>query len=641
MKTFLYRYMIAALLSVIATAAYSQPPENLPENARVEIEGTLQVFIREHLQNHTADYEYFLDRGEGNPPVKLVFADQHPSSMRSGVGIAVRGLVRNGNVEVTAANIEQGTAADSTSGSAQATVLDARSAVVVVVNLSDQAHRTDDLANMQSFYFGASNSMSDMYEQISFGQLMVSGDVFGPINSSRSTVEVCDNPFTFASEFLSQAESQFGFNRANYQHRIFAIPRDAGCGWTGYANVGCGSSCSAFNRWSQDTNTTSHEMGHNLYMAHAGVGTNQYADYSSFMGYSINGRVRALDGAHHWQMGWHSDYDAASIETITTSGTYSVTPLQETFPATHTASIYRIDVGNGDPYFISARRAEGYDTDLATLNSAALTGVNIHRYVGSGYGPTLRVAQLDNGGRYIDDLNGLTITQLSRDTDGTVGFTVDLGEGECIEASPTLSLSPEFTTVGPGSSYNFSVNLTNQDSTACGSSSFRLSSETGTLNPTSLSVAPGAQSSATLSVTGGSTSGDINFTVSVVNEAVSANGTLTVDADAPEDVTNLSGTYQKKGKNHRAQLSWTNSSSPDTNMYLIYRDGQQVGTTSQNSYTDNLPTPVASSYAYQVKAVDAFGNTSSGTTTSVTTAGSDGGGGGGDTKPCRGNKCSN
>ena len=66
-----------------------------------------------------------------------------------------------------------------------------------------------------------------------------------------------------------------------------------------------------------------------------------------------------------------------------------------------------------------------------------------------------------------------------------------------------------------------------------------------------------------------------------------------------------------------------------------------MGTTSQSSYTDNLPRSPDASYDYKVRAYDVHGN-SDYTTTSVSTSGGDGGGGGGgggNDKPCRGNKC--
>ena len=590
-----------------ALVGYSQPPNGLPENARVELKGTLQVFIRENLEEQTAEYDYFLERGKGKGPVKLIFAGAHPSQLRSGMGIAIRGQVRNGNVEVTAANLEEGSGSSGTgSGTTEAFSLDERSALVIVVNVSDVSHTPTDLENMTNYYFGSSNSMADMYKQISFGQLLVNGEVLGPIDVSQTANEVCINPFIYASDWLTQAEEAYEINRNDYRHRIFAVPRNLSgpdCGWTGYANVGCGTACSAFNRWSHDINTTSHELGHNLQFAHSGVGTNQYADMSSFMGYSTTSGVRALDSAHHWQAGWYESIDTLSTDIIQASGTYGVAPLAEGTPSNSAPSIYRIEIAGADDYFLSARVAQGYDTGLNTLNSAALTGLNIHRYAGSGYDQTLRVAQLGDGGFYTDTTNNITITQLSRASDGTgiVTFTVDMGEGECVASSPGLSMNTTFQTVGPGESYDFPVTLTNNDSAFCSPRTFNLSKTQGDLAPTSIAnLSPGAQGNSTLTLTGGAT-GQIVADVSVAQEpgTASVRATLTVDS-TPPTIEALSGTHERKGKNHRVQLSWSGSDDSGVDRYEIIRGTTSVGNTSQSSYTDSLPRSPETVYEYTV-----------------------------------------
>jgi hypothetical protein len=639
MKKLVCSIILGIFFSQFAVLGYSQAPKDLPENAKVELKGTLQVFIRENLKEQTADYEYFLERAQGKAPIKLIFDGTHPSQLRSGVGIAVRGLVRKGRVEVTSANIEEGGSSESTPGPVESIVLDARSAVVVIVNLSDSAHTGSELANMQDYYFGPDNSMRDIYEKITFSQLTISGQTVGPIDVSATKSQACADPFGYASGWLSQAESENpGFNRNDYRHRIFAIPKEAGCGWTGYANVGCGGSCSAFNKWSQDINTTAHEFGHNLGMAHAGTEAGQYSDLSSFMGYSLSNGVRALDAAHHWQMGWYPNFNSLSIDTVGSSGTYQIAPLKEFEPAGTAPSILRIDVANGEPYFLSARISEGYDSDLTFINSTALNGVNIHRYAGTGYDQTMRVAQLSNGQAYTDDLNNLTVTQTGRETDGRVTFTVDLGEGVCVESAPGLSISPSFATVGPDTSYEFRVDLINNGSTSCSEKTFNLNATGGSLADSSLIVAPGSQVSTLLTVSGVSNSGDIGFTVSVAGEPVSDSGTLTIDATKPV-VQNLAGTYQRKGKNHRVQLSWSGSDNTGIDSYQVSREGVLRTKTTQSSYTDSLATPVESAYLYEVKAVDVYGNVGAAIVTVSTTGGDDGGGGGGNDKPCRGKKC--
>lgn len=652
------RIFVSIFLCSMVSFSFALPPASISENTRVELDGTLEVFIRENLETGASQHEFFLNRGPDAAPIELLFINGPPSEMRSGIGISVRGLVRNGNIEVEATNVEASSSETQTSTSeesasaAEAASLDTRTAVVIMVNASDVVHRSADITNMSNYYFGDQNSMKDMYDKISFGQLVIDedvdnadgngsaepdgiSDVFGPITSTLTAAEICANPFAHVNEFLNAAEA-LGVDPALYKHRIFAVPRDLGCGWTGYANVGCGGTCSAFNRWSQDRNTTSHEMAHNLGMGHAGKdGGAEYSDYSSFMGYSLSSGVRALDAAHHWQMGWYESFDPASTEVVSVSGTYDIASLQETQldsdgPSLLAPSIIRINVSNGDPYFLSARQAEGYDADLTNLNSAALSGVNIHRHPSSGYGISWRVAQLDAGQSYTDTINNLTITQNGvKSIDEVVSLNIDLGDGECIEADPSLSLNPTFATVGPDTDYEYSVALTNNDSLICGASTFDLIVNEEASSFATLGVAPGDQASSSLLIAGSNVSMDIDFTVNITQApGVTAIGTLSVDATPPQEVTDLTGSHTKKGKNHRVGLNWTDSNSNDVSSYEIYRDESFITSTSQNSYTDTLGRTVVDSYNYRVKTVDNVGNISSGASIEVSTAGGDTGGGG-------------
>ncbi|MBV1876028.1 MAG: hypothetical protein KUG79_00165 [Pseudomonadales bacterium] len=671
------RISVSILMLFMLNFSYAAPPSSLPEGSRVEIGGKLEIFIREDLEARTAQHEFFLVQAPDAAPIKLLFVDGPPSIMRSGIGIKIRGTVRKGNVEVQAAIFEASSSEPqptqepqptkepqlSEPSSAQGGSQIERTAVVILVNASDVSHSATEIANTPGYYFGDQQNMKDMYAKISFGQLTIKSDVdnadgdgvaepdglpdvFGPVQSTRTAAEICSNPFSYVSEFLAAAK-QIGVDPLFYQHRIFAVPKNLGCNWTGYANVGCGGSCSAFNRWSHDVNTTSHEMGHNLSMAHAGSGTDQYADMSSFLGYSTSKGVRALDAAHHWQMGWYQGYDSASTASVTTSGTYHIAPLQEAQDASNgpsvlAPSILRIDVNDGDPYFISARQATGYDTGLTTLNSAALKGINIHRYAGTGYARTLRVAQLGAGDIYTDTTNNLTITQVGgKDVDGIVELNINLGGMECIENNPDLALNPSFATVSPNTDYTYSVTLGNNNSTICGDSVFTLTvvpSTAGYFETNNLTVGAGGQKDFSLVIHGSPASEDINFTVSTAAELVTVDGTLTVDATTPMDITNLAASHSKKGKRHRVSLSWTDSTSTDAAGYEIYEQtAGLLATTTQNTYTDNLSGTIASNYTYTVKTIDNAGNTSIGVAVIVSTAddggGGKGGGKGGSKKP--------
>lgn len=76
----------------------------------------------------------------------------------------------------------------------------------------------------------------------------------------------------------------------------------------------------------------------------------------------------------------------------------------------------------------------------------------------------------------------------------------------CTRSAPTLSLTGPTASVAPGIQVTYTLNLRNNDSSACGNTSFNLARSiptgwTGTLSATTSTLAPGAQTTATLAVT--------------------------------------------------------------------------------------------------------------------------------------------
>ncbi len=93
---------------------------------------------------------------------------------------------------------------------------------------------------------------------------------------------------------------------------MYLIPPSA-CGFVGLGYIGCDGSydCRAWitgDFWATPQAIT-HELGHNLFMAHAGsfnaAGVyDEYADSSGVMGYCCDNRCP--NAPHAWQLGWIS-----------------------------------------------------------------------------------------------------------------------------------------------------------------------------------------------------------------------------------------------------------------------------------------------------------------------------------------------
>ncbi|HXW60271.1 MAG TPA: NEW3 domain-containing protein, partial [Myxococcota bacterium] len=94
----------------------------------------------------------------------------------------------------------------------------------------------------------------------------------------------------------------------------------------------------------------------------------------------------------------------------------------------------------------------------------------------------------------------------------------------CTPASPTLTLSPSSQQGDAGSALSYSLTVTNNDSSACASSTFDLSATvpsgfSQSLNQASLTIAPNESAQATIAVTSSASSpaGSYDFSVSGVN----------------------------------------------------------------------------------------------------------------------------
>ena len=94
----------------------------------------------------------------------------------------------------------------------------------------------------------------------------------------------------------------------------------------------------------------------------------------------------------------------------------------------------------------------------------------------------------------------------------------------CTHAAPTLSLSGSGSAVAAGSVVNYTLNLTNNDSSACSSTTFNLAKSvpagwTGTLTATNVTLSAGGTSSNTLSVTSASSATAGNYGIGKIGRA--------------------------------------------------------------------------------------------------------------------------
>jgi hypothetical protein len=400
-----------------------------------------------------------------------------------------------------------------------------------------------------------------------------------------------------------------------YDRKVYVLPRNNPCVGDGLGTVG-GNPSRAWILKCDRIGVYGHELGHNLGMHHASTPSSEYGDYSDVMGL----RLHQQNAPHKEQMGW---LPPGQVPTVNQDGFYDIDSL-ETNPweamAPQALKIAKPDTN--EYYYLSYRQPLGFD---ANLSSYYLSGVNVHRYRGSGAVQTYFLdSLLVDGESFVDTVNGVTVTQISHTVDNlTVQVEFDSGGPACIPAATFVDVSPGSRSAEPGTAVDFIVSITNKDSTSCGESTFYLSPSlpkdwSGMVSPNALMLHPGDTGQATLSVISSNDSGPGSYGLSVMvsDDAESmhegsGNATYLVtvtqsDTESPTPPTGLSTSAKRKHVN----LSWDAATdNVAVTGYRIVCNGATVGESTGTSFTDRAVSQ-SGSYTYHVVAYDAAGNMS-------------------------------
>jgi hypothetical protein len=455
--------------------------------------------------------------------------------------------------------------------------LGAQATLIILVNFQDNATQPYTVADAENMYFGKVNSFMS---ENSYGQTSVSGSVVGWYTIPDS-ITSC-NMTQIATDAQTAAKAA-GVNLANYTRYVYAFPYSSACGWAGSSNVGGNPSQSWINNSGLDFHTIAHELGHafGLWHSHlldcgtsATIGSScnvtEYGDLLDVMGISqnVSGHYSAFQKE---RLGWLNYANSPSIQTVQSSGTYTISPYELGGTGPNALKILKSTdptTGAKTWYYIESRQALGFDAFLTdgtctfcyTQNET--TGVLFHigtdgngntgdlldmtpstPTTGFYYDPSLVVGQA-----FQDSAAGLTITPTAVSGTGAT-IQVTMNGSSCTPANPSVSVSPSQSNVASGTPVYFTATVVNNDSSACAAASFNLgdllpSGWAGTWTATTLSLSPGKSGSATLTVTSptSATDGSYGINVSATNAAASsdkgsANATYTVSAPGPLSIS--------------------------------------------------------------------------------------------------------
>lgn len=409
--------------------------------------------------------------------------------------------------------------------------------MVVLYNFSDDASEPITPQHLSDQLFVRTDAW---FREVSHGQTWLTGDVYGWFTVPYTRAE-WNGPIDRIA-ILDGLAAGAGANVASYPRRVYyntSGPGSGGGGYAGWGTVGGNPSLVGITG-NPRVGLLAHELGHNLTLWHsnaldceAGVVIAadcthvEYGDYWDVMGNSWE--APHFNAFQKERIGWLGTEASAPILTVAESGTYELAVFEDLAAEGPKAlRILRANdpaTGANDWYYVELRQAIGMDAAIANdpLGQSLLEGVLIHTgndrndnssyqldmtptrfspYIGDAdFGDSALVV----GASYTDAQAGVTLTTIAAGPSGG-SVRVDFATDPCVRADPAVTLAPA-TLFGPaGTTLAWTVTITNQDSPACGASTFVLDATApagwpAALDAGSLTILPLASATTTLRVT--------------------------------------------------------------------------------------------------------------------------------------------
>lgn len=360
--------------------------------SKVSLPGTLEV-LYEDFEGGQAHLKHFL-RESDLGQISLHF-EVAPPDLLSGLPATVTGVLvpdreqkggamalKSGESVLTlAAKGGKGGGNNGGTPASTSSALGERKTLVILVNFQDFPNEPYTREFAEDLILGTT---SDYFLESSSQQTWLSGDVVGwhtiPVSSA-----VCDrNAIALEAE---KAAAATGVDIDAYSHRVYAFPQIS-CGWWGLSSVG-GTPSTTWITGKLKLGVTAHELGHSFGLYHSQsldcgdttLGSNctqyQYGDTLDIMGSSSFAHFNPFQKE---LLGWLNTPSSPSIETIESTGTYSLESYVGGSGSGPKALkiLKSVDPSTGmrSWYYVHARKAVGFDSGFAASTNV-LNGVSV------------------------------------------------------------------------------------------------------------------------------------------------------------------------------------------------------------------------------------------------------------------------
>jgi hypothetical protein len=512
----------------------------------VKVQGTSYVSVSDNFANGISHATFKIVGSPGGTPQNVYLADPTGSerdmhklagkklmfdAMRVGDHLL---LLDKKKVQVQELQ-PAGGSTTTTSGSlvaAPTVVQGEQKTLSILVNFNDKALSctAPDVANR---VFGSSGAtVNTLFKDSSRGLVGFSGTAVGPFTIDYASTGSCN--YSGWASAAEAAARQAGVDPSAYARVNYVTPLNSTCGWSGLAYMPGRQS------WVQACGATgvyAHELGHNLALHHAATPTSEYGDASDPMGAA---KAISLNGANRVMAGWQP---AGTVLDVAIGGSYSVASVSDNSVVAMPQVLRIPKADTAETYYVSLRQATGYDTSLA---AQYVNTLSVHRATGSLPTRTYLMQVLAAGQSFSDATNGITITNQGV-ANGVGTAAVTLSGAVCARKAPSVTLTPSSQTAAPGATLNYTMTVQNNNSAACGTSTFNLGQVVpagfaGTLSAASLALGAGASGSVNWAATSGS---------------AAPAGTYGLDATATD-----AGATASQSTNHASYVVFVDSTPP-------------------------------------------------------------------------------